>query len=238
MNDGNHTGNAQKLPLAERARQGLLLSEPALPLVDVLALEHPFDRAARKALGAALRAAVNFGDLPVSREQRTARIRRKESTWLSGDWTLGNGDPPTRIWTETQSTVVEYVTREAYRTWRAQCPATLLSALSQISKWLGATPALPESIPPVESLPELFQPERRQRDDALSLAIRAALGAGVIPRPRELFDYLKASDATQTITGVSNDGKALLWESDSGSLQKTDIRALAKRLKRMQNGGG
>lgn len=225
------TGNEQKLPIAERARTGALLSEPALPLVDVLALEHPFDRAARKALGAALRAAVNFGDLPVSREQRRAKIQRKESTWLSGDWTLGAGDPPARTRIETQSTVVEYVAREDYRAWRAQCPAELLSPLSQVHKWLGATP-MPESSLP-ESLPEPFQPERRQRDDALSLAIRAALGAGVIPRPRELFDYLKASDATQTITGVSNDGKALLWESDSGSLQKTDIRALAKRLKRM-----
>lgn len=230
MNDGNHTGNAQKLPIAERARQGLLLAEPALLLVDVLALEHPTDRAARLALGAALRAAVNFGDLPVSREQRTAQIQRKESTWRPGDWTLGNGDPPTRIWTETQSTVVEYVTREAYRTWRAQCPKRLLSDLSKIHKWLGATPTPVESLP--ESLPVESLPTKRQRYDALSLAIRAALGAGVVPRPRELFDYLKSSDKTLTITGVSKDGKALLWESSSGSLQKTDISALAKRLKR------
>ena len=197
MNDGNHTGNAQKLPLAERARQGLLLAEPALLLVDVLALEHPTDRAARLALGAALRAAVNFGDLPVSREQRTAQIQRKESTWRPGDWTLGNGDPPTRIWTETQSTVVEYVTREDYRRWRAQCPATLLSEppLSQIKKWLGEPPTIiPARLPLAEralqglllseptlllsEVLELEHPDDPVRQAALQAAIETALRYG------------------------------------------------------------
>ena len=226
MNDGNHTGNAQKLPLAERARQGLLLSEPALPLVDVLALEHPFDRAARKALGAALRAAVNFGDLPVSREQRTARIRRKESTWLSGDWTLGNGDPPTRIWTETQSTVVEYVTREAYRTWRAQCPKRLLSDLSKIDKWLGAMPT------PVESLPESL-PESSKRGIALVEAENAALVAlrkalKREPDFEEFWDYLTTKDETGTVADCTAD--RLDWIGKSEKACSTSKRTIRNRL--------
>ena len=202
MNDGNHTGNAQKLPIAERARQGALLSEPALLLWEVLELEHPGDLTAQTALNAAIETALRFGGLRSS-------LRPLPDGCLPAD---------------------ELLERESYYRWRAQCPKRLLSDLSKIHKWLGATPTPVESLP--ESLPVESLPTKRQRYDALSLAIRAALGAGVVPRPRELFDYLKASDKTLTITGVSKDGKALLWESSSGSLQKTDISALAKRLKR------
>lgn len=155
---------------------------------------------------------------------------------------------------ETRTETALYINREAYRQWRKAMMAVkpLLFSnppASQINKWLGAMPmpdslpvesrpveSLPEPSRPVESLPEPSRPDKRQRDDALALAIRAALAAGVIARPRELFAYLATSDATLTITGVSNDNQALLWESDSGSLQKTKLRALAKRLKRLQGG--
>ena len=45
------------------------------------------------------------------------------------------------------------IDRESYRQWRAQCPKELLSAATQIHKWLGATPAITpaESIPPLET---------------------------------------------------------------------------------------
>ena len=208
MNDGNHTGNAQKLPIAERARTGALLSEPALLLTEVLELEHS-GAAARLALKAEIDRAVEYKELsavyvPIESEPGALLVFLNSGYWL--------------------------IDRESYRAWRAQCPKSLLSDLSKIGKWLGAMPTPVESLP--ESLPVESLPTKRQRDDALSLAIQAALGAGVVPHPRELFDYLKASDKTLTITGVSKDGKALLWESSSGSLQKTDIRALAKRLKR------
>lgn len=39
-------------------------------------------------------------------------------------------------------THIYIVDRESYRAWRAQCPSSLLSPLSQVSKWLGAAPAL------------------------------------------------------------------------------------------------
>lgn len=205
MSIEQNSGKPARLSLAERARQDLLLSEPALLLWEVLELEHPGDRAARKALGAALRAAVNFGDLPVSREQRTARIRRKESTWLSGDWTLGNGDPPTRIWTETQSTVVEYVTREAYRTWRAQCPKRLLSDLSKIDKWLGAMPTPVESLPeslPVESAarPVKLRPDQQDRLDCQDLA-RALWAEHPDWRQTDLLKHPKIAPYAKQWTG-------------------------------------
>ena len=96
-------------------------------------------------------------------------------------------------------------------------------------RWQPARPATPEPV-------ETSLPEQRQRPDALNHAIRAALPvlspSGSYPRPHELFDYLAKNDSTRTITGVSNDGKALLWTGDNGSFQKSDIRALTERLRR------
>ena len=66
------------------------------------------------------------------------------------------------------------IRRSAYRAWRtARSPSSLLSETSDIALWLGATPGPEpaESIPPVET----SLPERRQRIDAISDAIRAAL---------------------------------------------------------------
>lgn len=63
MTGEQDTGNPAWLPLAERARQGLLAAEPELSLSELLALEHPSDNAAREALGAAIRAAIEYGDL-------------------------------------------------------------------------------------------------------------------------------------------------------------------------------
>lgn len=139
MNDGNHTGNAQKLPLAERARQGLLAGEPELSLLEILALEHPTDPQARRALGAAIQSAIQYGDL-AAREQRHEQRRLVQPLMHPpGTWTLGAGDPPPRLVTDVS--VSCWIEKEAYRQWRAQCPASLLSALSQIQKWLGAPAA-------------------------------------------------------------------------------------------------
>lgn len=64
MNAGNSTGNPARLSLPERAKRGLLLSERALFVEDIALLEHPADPVARKALVAAIHAAIQFGDLP------------------------------------------------------------------------------------------------------------------------------------------------------------------------------
>ena len=50
------------------------------------------------------------------------------------------------------------VDHEAYRQWRNTCPAELLSPLSQISKWLGATPG-PEPAEPARPAAEPARPE-------------------------------------------------------------------------------
>ena len=230
MNDKQDTGNAEKLPLAERARRGLLAHEPDLALDEVLQLEHPGDPAARKALSKAIRAVIPYGD-PVSRVvsqpwQKT--VLKAEGGWLDGNPNWDRQRPVT-ISGETKTVLIN---RETYRDWRNACPAELLSPLTQIQKWLGdlARPVTPEPV-------ETSLPEQRQRPDALNHAIRAALAVlspsgGALPRPHELFDHLAKNDSTRTITGVSNDGKALLWMGDNGSFQKLDIRALTERLRR------
>lgn len=132
------------------------------------------------------------------------------------------------------------IRRSAYRAWRtARSPSSLLSETSDIALWLGATPGPEpaESIPPVET----SLPERRQRIDAISDAIRAALPvlspSGAYPRPHELFDYLAKNDSTRTITGLANGNRALLWKDNNGNEQRLTFSALVKRLDRIRQGG-
>ena len=132
------------------------------------------------------------------------------------------------------------IRRSAYRAWRtARSPSSLLSETSDITLWLGATPGPEpaESILPVET----SLPERRQRIDAISDAIRAALPvlspSGAYPRPHELFDYLAKNDSTRTITGLANGNRALLWKDNNGNEQRLTFSALGKRLDRIRQGG-
>ena len=132
------------------------------------------------------------------------------------------------------------IRRSAYRAWRtARSPSSLLSETSDITLWLGATPGPEpaESILPVET----SLPERRQRIDAISDAIRAALPvlspSGAYPRPHELFDYLAKNDSTRTITGLANGNRALLWKDNNGNEQRLTFSALVKRLDRIRQGG-
>lgn len=71
------TGNAGKLPLAERARRGLLAAEPRLSIEEIAELEHPTDLAARKVLCAAIQAAIEFGDLPASYSEQEIPLTLK-----------------------------------------------------------------------------------------------------------------------------------------------------------------
>jgi hypothetical protein len=125
MNAENSTGNSARLPLHERARQRLLLQEPLLSLDDVAALEHPADDAARQALRGAIQAAIDYGDLPAVYEQFENQIGDTVIFLNAGGW---------------------WIAGESYRAWRLTCPASLLSPLSQISKWLG------DGLPAVESV--------------------------------------------------------------------------------------
>ena len=224
MNDKQDTGNAEKLPLQERAKQGLLLSEPDLALHEVLQLEHPTNPAARNALSRAIRAALKFGDLPA-----TIRQWQRPGLTVNRDWLRLPPLPQGPV--NCSETRLE---REAYQAWRNTCPARLLSDLSHIGAWLGATPepARPATPEPVET----SLPEKRQRIDALSNAIRAALAvlspSGALPRPHELFEHLAHNDATKTITGVAKGNRALLWIDDNGNEQSLTFRALTERLRR------
>ena len=230
MNDENSTSNPARLPLAERARRGLLLAEPELLVEELPLLEHPTDKAARLRFAYAVKAAMDFGDLavvlkPVERmryeqhEMQRVRVSR---------------DAPAQ---DTRRKIVctenrRYFNREAYRAWRLTCPPDLLSPLSQIEKWLGATPAPSESIPPVET----SLSEKRERHDALNHAIRAALAVlspagGPLPQPRALFEYLATSDKTKTI--VDSSKEQLTWyAAETGSKQTATIANLKKRLDR------
>ena len=233
MNVEQNTGNAEKLPLHERAARGLLLPKPELSLAEILALEHPTDLAARNALGAALRAAIDYGDLVARKDKTPPRtVRRSSAYWPADSWSLGNGDPPDRLVTY-PGTVTEFIDREDYRAWRNACPAELLlpPPLSKIQKWLGATPTA-ESIAPVET----SLPERRQRQDALNHAIRAAIAVlspsgGTLPQPRALFDYLRTADQTKTV--IDSSKEQLTWYSaETGRKQTATIANLKKRLDR------
>lgn len=211
------TGNGRNLPLSERAKRGLLLSELDLALDEVAALEYPTPGPARKAFAAALSAAIRYGDLAatIQRWQRRGPLVNRDFLRL----------PP--IQQAPVQCVETRIDRESYRAWRATCPADLLSPLSQIHKWLGATPAIETSLPATSG--------KRQRDDALTHAIRAAIAVlspdGALPRARELFDYLKTSDATKTIVDSGKD--SLTWYSaETNKKQIATVANLKRRLDR------
>ena len=229
MNVEQNTGKPARLSLSERAKQGLLEAEPELSLSDLLELEHPTDHAARMALSRAIKAAIAYGDLAAS-------IRQWERPGLTVNRDWLRLPPLQHKPTQCSEHLLE---RETYRQWRAQCPARLLSSdLSHIGAWLGdlVKPARPATPEPVE--PSL--PERRQRIDAISDAIRAALvvlsPSGAYPRPHELFDYLAKNDSTRTITGLAKGNRALLWIDDNGNEQRLTFSALGKRLERIRQG--
>lgn len=319
-------GKPARLSLAERAKQGLLLSKPDLALDEVLALEHPGDLAGRKALSSAIRAAIQYGDLPATIRQwqrpgllvnrdwlRLPPIQNKPTqcsetrlerdtyrAWraqcpvellsplskihkwlgamppaesplpldeqarpgllLSELLELEHSDAAARLALKVEiERAIKYkkisavyvplenepgamlvflnlgdwlIDRESYRQWRTQCPARLLSDLSHIGAWLGAMPARPESILPVET----SLPERRQRQDALNHAIRAAIAVlspsgDPLPQPRALFDYLRTADQTKTV--IDSSKEQLTWYSaETGRKQTATIANLKKRLDR------
>lgn len=217
MNDDS-TENSARLPLAERARRGLLLSEPELVLNEVLELEQPTSLAARKALGEAIKkSAIKYGNLAA-----TPRRFQRPGLRVNRDFLRlpPIQHPPVQC--------VEYlIERESYRAWRLTCPPELLSDLSNISKWLGDLPAVETSLPATSG--------KRQRDDALTHAIRAAIAVlspdGALPRARELFDYLKTSDATETIVDSGKD--SLTWYSaETNKKQIATVVNLKRRLDR------
>lgn len=229
--DNDSTRNNGPLSLAERAPQGLLLDKPALRIDEIAKLEHSYDVTAQRTFEAVLETAIQDGDLiegePVIK------------TWLSRQQ-----EPP---YQQGRRTITfKTAQRASYQTWRAQCPKSLLSELTRIKKWLGATPPA-ESIPPVEtSLPKppvstarpasVANPEKRQRNDALNHAIRAALAVlspsgGPLPQPKVLFDYLATRDKTKTI--VDSSKQQLTWyAAETGNKKTTTIANLKRRLDR------
>lgn len=114
----NSTGNPARLPLAERARLGLLTKKAGLDIDDVVALEHPRCTERQAQLKAALETDIKFFD----------NLARPYSIGgCPGGWVIR---------------------RTAYRIWRRRdCPNHLLPESSaRVELWLGATPPA-ESIP-------------------------------------------------------------------------------------------
>ncbi len=142
MTSEQDTSNGARLPLAERARRGLLADEPGLPLSELIELEHPTGGEARQSFKSALKMAIAYGDLTAPEREYVPLPRKPRSVYELQ--ALEAGANPVR-------TVEPFIEREAYRTWRAQCPASLLSPLSKTAKWLGA-PSLPQGEP--EPLPQ------------------------------------------------------------------------------------
>lgn len=229
------TGNGDPLSLPERARRGLLAAEPKLSPDEIAELEHPSDPAPHEALAAAILAAIRYGDLPDLYIQ----------TWI--DYSQTGLHRPWEKRAQRSNSLVSHkepcVERETYRAWRAQCPASLLSPLSQVSRWLDAQPSPPETpTPALPALPKPDLPAKRKRNDALADALRAAIAVlspdgSPPPSSHALFEYLKTRDTTRTVTGVSRDGKALLWMDSNGNPQKTKMQALSKRISRIRKAG-
>ena len=244
------TGNEQKLPLAERARRGLLASEPELSVTEISELEHPTDSAARKGFHAALCVECDFGSLTAEKKlyhdyheplviESVPGIHAEFYSVL--DEAFSDSPRRSRAPTDWSTPPVWVVSRESYRAWRAQCPATLLSALSKIGKWLGATPvpeslpveSLPEPIPPVESLPVESLPESPKGSIALVEAENSALVAlrkalKREPDFEEFWDYLTTKDETGTVADCTAD--RLDWIGKSEKACSTSKRTIRNRL--------
>ncbi len=226
MNAENSTGNPACLPLAERARLGMLADEPELSLPEVLALEHPADSAARKALSAAIRAALQYGDLAY-RQERHER-QRKAARWI-----ISYRDPPEKVVTDVSYS--QWIAKDAYTAWRAQCPKHLLSEppLSKIEKWLGATPETLPALP--ATLPETSLPESvADNGIALVVAENAALKAlrkelKHEPTAHQWLKYWKEGKDTEgTIQEVTENFVA--WVGKDMNIHRTALTTMRNRF--------
>ena len=218
MSIEQNTGKPARLSLSERAKQGLLLLEPELALGDLVQLEHPTDRAARMALSRAIKAAIAYGDLAAS-------IRQWERPGLTVNRDWLRLPPLQHKPTQCSEHLLE---RETYRQWRAQCPANLLSPLTKIQKWLGATPPA-ASIPPVEtSLPESLERAIAlvEAENAALVALRKALKRE--PDFEEFWDYLTTQDETGTVADCTDN--RLDWIGHAGKSCSTAKSTIRNRL--------
>ena len=226
MSIEQNSGKPARLSLAERAKQGLLLSEPGLSLDDIVNLEHPGNLAGRKTLRPAIRAAIDYSDLAT----RTVCRPWQRTVWKSvGGWLDGNPNwDEKRLVNESGATKTVLIDRETYRAWRNACPVELLSPLSQIHKWLGATPPA-ESIPPVEtSLPESLERAIAlvEAENAALVALRKALKRE--PDFEEFWDYLTTQDETGTVADCTDN--RLDWIGHAGKSCSTAKSTIRNRL--------
>ena len=137
--------------------------------------------------------------------------------------------------------------RESYRAWRNTCPADLLSPLSQINKWLGATPTT-ESIPPETSLPEspisltrlasVTKLEKQQRNDDDGIALVVAENAALAALRKELkheptanqwLNYWKSGKDTEgTIREVTK--SHVVWTGKDNQIHRTALTTMNNRF--------
>jgi len=210
-------------PLLERIRTGL---PPALSIGEIAQLEHPDDPVARDTLARHIGRAIALGDLTATETAETVPVWRDVECSPAPRSTLYDPLPIQRRLVN-QFRRIWRIDRADYRHWREKCPPSLLSEMALIDRWW--SPAK-QSRNPVGKPPD----RKRERQDALSVAIQTAIDA--LPGPPTLnavFDYLATNDATKTIIGVSPDG-GLVWVGYNGSNGKLYRAALEKRLARKQ----
>lgn len=223
MTGEQDTGNSAWLPLKDRIARGFsLATQDRLRVDDIAQLEHPGKFSIHKVETWILRmeTALEYGALRLSPGEIYDRY---------GGW--------------------PYVSRDAYRTWRATQPDTPAGSL--IHLWLGAAPALsaltlPQGEPATLHQGEPDRPEpgaaesrKRKRVDSLAEAIEAALEVlspdGRLPTPARLFEYLLTQDTTGVV--IPGDSKTVFyWIASNGNKQSADFSTIAKRLDRMKQG--
>ena len=160
MTGEDDTGNPARLPLAERARRGLLASEPELWLWEIMELEFPAatswqDRKRPDYVGwkKSVEAAIQYGLLGDG--PHLERLHESETHhYPDTHWTAGFHSRPKTIHVVGCSDW--RIPREPYRTWRATQPNP--PAGSIIHLWLGTIPK-PANQPQVEPAAPLPQSE-------------------------------------------------------------------------------
>lgn len=112
MSIEQNTRKPARLPLAERARRGLLAIETELSLWEIIDLEFPTQSSQQRDECAAWRETIESA---LHRGLLVSRLETKtvcsEPGYLPG---------------------VDWITRESYRQWRAQCPVNRLPDFSHI----------------------------------------------------------------------------------------------------------
>lgn len=233
MTGEQDTGNPERLPLAERARRGLLAGESELWLGEIMQLEFPAftsyedrQRPDYSGWGKSVEAAIQYGLLGDSPRRvetvksETHRFLDTRRAYLSGPrertiHVVGSSD-----WR---------IPREPYRTWRATQPNP--PAGSIIHLWLGTIPTpanLPQSEPdkPEQGAASTRQIALGEAEDVALATLRKELKRE--PDFEEWWHYITERDDTGTISDHTDD--RLMWTGKDGRNCETAKSTMRNRL--------